>query len=111
MRKAIAIVFTLLGIGSITVVNANGNLPSQSLISHPPQIAGGEIEKIDLNSADLKTIADAINGIGPKRALAIVKYRDTHGPFATIEELANVKGISSKFVENRIEELNEKFTI
>jgi competence protein ComEA len=32
--------------------------------------------------------------------VAIVQYRETHGPFASVDELANVKGIGMKTVES-----------
>lgn len=53
---------------------------------------------IDINSADAKTLEE-LNGIGPAKAAAIVAYRDANGPFETVEELANVKGIGLKTVE------------
>jgi competence protein ComEA len=53
---------------------------------------------IDINSADAKTL-EALNGIGPAKAAAIVEYREANGPFATIEDLANVKGIGLRTVE------------
>ena len=33
------------------------------------------------------------------KAAAIVAYRETNGPFRSIDELANVKGIGTKTVE------------
>lgn len=54
---------------------------------------------IDINTADSAALAQAINGVGPKRAEAIVAYRKEHGPFKTVEELAKVPGIGAKLVE------------
>jgi len=54
---------------------------------------------IDINSADAKTLATTIKGIGAKKAEAIVAYRVQHGPFKSIEELAQVKGIGKKTIE------------
>jgi competence protein ComEA len=53
---------------------------------------------IDINTADAKAL-EALNGIGPVKAAAIVAYRDANGPFATIEELADVQGIGLRTVE------------
>ena len=49
----------------------------------------------DINKSSAKSI-DAIDGIGPKTALRIVQYRQAHGPFASIDDLLNVKGITKK---------------
>ena len=35
-----------------------------------------------------------------KKADAIIEYRNQHGAFKSIEELANVKGISDKTISN-----------
>ncbi|WP_262965255.1 ComEA family DNA-binding protein [Methylobacter psychrophilus] len=51
---------------------------------------------VNINTADAKTISDALSGIGMKKAEAIVKYRTEKGLFKTAEELTNVKGIGEK---------------
>ena len=54
--------------------------------------------KINLNSAtesDLQTIP----GIGPSKAAAIMEYRDTNGPFKSVEDLMEISGIGEKTFE------------
>ena len=51
---------------------------------------------VDINSADAKQLSE-LNGIGAKKASAIVAYRKTHC-FKDINELSNVKGIGKKTV-------------
>jgi len=53
---------------------------------------------VNINTADAKTIGEALSGIGLKKAQAIVKYREEKGPFKTVEELVNVDGIGEKTV-------------
>lgn len=55
---------------------------------------------VDINTADAATLASAIQGVGLSKAQAIVAYRDQYGRFTTIDELARVKGIGAKLVEN-----------
>lgn len=54
---------------------------------------------VDINSADAETLSAAISGVGPKRAEAIVAYRDEYGTFQSVADLAKVKGIGLKIVE------------
>ncbi len=54
---------------------------------------------VNVNTADAKTISEALTGIGLKKAEAIVKYRTENGLFKTPEDLTNVKGIGKKTVE------------
>ena len=54
---------------------------------------------VDINSADAAELASAITGVGEKKALVIVQYREAHGPFASIDELSMVKGIGTATVE------------
>ena len=54
---------------------------------------------VNINTADAKTISDALSGIGLKKAEAIVKYRTEKGLFKTAEDLTNVKGIGKKTIE------------
>jgi len=54
---------------------------------------------VNINTADAKTISEALSGIGQKKAEAIVKYREEKGLFKTAEDLTNVAGIGAKTVE------------
>jgi competence ComEA-like helix-hairpin-helix protein len=46
---------------------------------------------VDLNSADVSAL-DALPGVGPARARAIVRFREANGPFHAVQELARVPG-------------------
>ena len=69
----------------------------------PPAQAGpaasGAPSLIDLNSAD-EAALDALPGVGPVTAAAIVAYRDQHGPFSSVDELQAIPGIGpAKFAQ------------
>ncbi|MDR2306751.1 MAG: helix-hairpin-helix domain-containing protein [Paucimonas sp.] len=55
--------------------------------------------KIDLNSADAQTLQKHLEGIGKAKAEAIVAHREASGPFASVDELLEVKGIGSTLLE------------
>lgn len=90
------------------------SLPVQSASTQPrvPVVKSDQkvVAKIDLNKADAKTLSKSIKGIGQKRAEAIVKYREEHGRFHSIEDLAQVKGFGQQFVKNHLSQLQEAFT-
>lgn len=48
---------------------------------------------VNVNTADAATIARSLDGIGPSRAQAIVAWRDVHGPFKKVADLARIKGV------------------
>lgn len=50
---------------------------------------------ININTAD-ESLLTTVPGIGPAKALAILAYRDEHGPFKATSELMNVPGIGQK---------------
>ncbi len=62
-------------------------------------------EPVDINSADAQTLAASLNGVGLAKAQAIVEYRQQHGPFQSLEDLANVKGIGEKTVEKNRDDI------
>ncbi|MCE9620758.1 MAG: helix-hairpin-helix domain-containing protein [Actinomycetia bacterium] len=51
-----------------------------------------EVGPININSADSARLED-LPGVGPATAAAIIAYRDQHGAFASVEQLADVRGI------------------
>ena len=50
---------------------------------------------VNLNTADAKTLADNLDGVGMSKANDIVEYRTQHGPFKSVDEVQNVKGIGA----------------
>lgn len=58
---------------------------------------------VNINTADAATLSRELNGIGTKRAEAIVEYRRKFGPFKSADELALVKGIGPAAIEKNRE--------
>lgn len=54
---------------------------------------------VNINTADAQTLAAALDGVGASRAKAIVDYREAHGPFRSVDDLAQVKGIGERVVD------------
>lgn len=54
---------------------------------------------ININTADSEALVDGLTGVGPEKALAIVRYRQSNGPFRQVNDLVQVKGIGEGTVE------------
>lgn len=61
--------------------------------------------KLDLNTADALTLQKELNGIGRAKAEAIVAYREAHGPFTSLDELLEIKGIGNALLERNRDKL------
>jgi len=57
--------------------------------------ASGGSARISLGTATLEQL-DTLPGIGPVTAQAIIDHRTEHGPFTSVDDLLDVKGIGEK---------------
>lgn len=60
-------------------------------------------KSININTADIKQLS-SLDGIGKKKAEAIIAYRTEHGQFRNVDDLRKVKGIGKK-IHEKIKEL------
>ncbi|MDG2537270.1 helix-hairpin-helix domain-containing protein [Dyella jiangningensis] len=67
-----------------------------SLAMALPSFAG---TPVNVNKADAATLAKSLDGVGHSKAEAIVAWRDEHGPFKSVDDLAQVKGIGPATLE------------
>lgn len=61
--------------------------------------------KLNINSADELALQDHMIGIGAAKARAIVQYREENGPFSSVDDLLEVKGIGIKTLEKSRDQL------
>ncbi|HIH8928330.1 TPA: helix-hairpin-helix domain-containing protein [Klebsiella variicola] len=61
--------------------------------------------KVSINHASAEQLAQALNGVGLKKAQAIVSYREEYGPFKTLDDLKQVPGMGSALVERNLTHL------
>lgn len=57
---------------------------------------------VSINTASAEALAQAMNGVGLKKAQSIVSYREEYGPFKALEQLQEVPGIGSALVERNL---------
>lgn len=72
------------------------------LLASIPAAAG---DPIDVNTATAEELAAAMTGVGRKKAMAIVAFRDENGPFASIDDLVLVRGIGPATVDSNRDRL------
>ena len=91
------------GIGAKTVeaLRAEAEVGDGSTVSKGSPSAGGSASSggaaVNVNTATAAQL-DALPGIGPSKAAAIVADRDANGPFGSCDELSRVTGVGAKTV-------------
>jgi competence protein ComEA len=75
---------------------AQVNVAQEKATPAPPATSAAQV---NINTADAQTLAAGLKGVGEARAVEIVRYRETYGPFASAEELVEVKGIGKSTVD------------
>ena len=63
-------------------------------------------QKVNINTAEA-WLLEALDGIGPTLAQRIIEYRESNGPFNSVDELTKVYDIGSKILE----EIRDKITV
>ncbi len=69
----------------------------RSFLQEHSTTTGQACDNINTASAP---VLQRVSGIGAVKAQAIIDYRNQHGPFTSLDELARVKGIGSATIEN-----------
>ena len=54
---------------------------------------------VNINQANAEQLAESLQGVGLKKAQAIVQYRKQNGAFRSKDDLLNVKGIGAETLE------------
>jgi competence protein ComEA len=84
--------------GQQIVVPAVGSAASPPPAAAAPAAGGpsnGAATGVHLSTATVEQL-DGVDGIGPTLAQRIIEYRDEHGGFRSLAELAQVEGIGEK---------------
>jgi len=103
LKKKIAVlVFSCLSSLPFTV---SASEPSKSVDQPTQAVRANEVSKVNLNTADLDTLQNALVGIGKVKAQAIIDHRDANGPFASVDDLLEVKGIGAATLEKNRDRL------
>ena len=87
LKRLVLIVTTIVALSTV----------AQAMAEPPDEMRSmavtADYQPVNINRASAARIAAAMKGVGLKTASAIVAYRQANGPFKSIDELAEVKGI------------------
>lgn len=72
--------------------------PTPGAMGDAAPSAPAEAQRVNINTADEAQL-ETLPGIGPTLARRIVAYRETHGPFATVDDLLAVSGIGPSLLD------------
>ena len=75
---------------------ASAAAPSISSVSSVPAstpVMAAASGMVNLNTADVATLARELSGVGDVKARAIVDYRAAHGAFTSVDQLLEVQGV------------------
>lgn len=115
MNRLKPVIMSVAAVGLLLTLNSASAKVQGLAIPKPPiksvVTQATSAKRLDLNHVDASTLAKQIKGIGKKRAIAIVAYRHDKGPFKNFNELANVRGISKRFIEKNLPYLQSKLEI
>ena len=89
---------------SDTMKPAHGAAASAAMMD--PASAHMSAGKVDLNTADAATLQKELSGIGKNKADAIVAHREANGPFTSVDEIIEVKGIGKSILEKNRDKLS-----
>jgi competence protein ComEA len=81
--------------GQQIVVPAGGSGAAASAGAAAPLSGAAPPAKVHLSTATVEAL-DGVDGIGPTLAQRIIEYRDAHGGFRSLAQLAQVEGIGEK---------------
>lgn len=65
----------------------------------------GNDDKVSINTGSAEELARVMNGVGLKKAQAIISYREEFGPFKSLDDLRQVPGMGGALVERNLSHL------
>lgn len=90
-------------IPSVDDINKDVGVATNSLTNSSSKKDDG---KVNINTADADEL-NKLNGVGPSKANAIIKYREENGLFKSVEDIKNVSG----FGEATFEKIKDSISI
>lgn len=108
-RLLTALCFTLFTgaiVPSVTAQSAAATEPSTSVSTQKAtEKPSSTDELVSINQATAEQLSAVMNGVGLKKAQAIINYREEYGPFTQLDQLKEVPGMGNALVDRNISRL------
>ena len=108
-RLLTALCFTLLTgaiVPSVTAQSAAATELATSVTApKAPEKSSSTDELVSINQATAEQLSAVMNGVGLKKAQAIISYREQYGPFTQLDQLKEVPGMGNALVERNVARL------
>ncbi|MET6553830.1 helix-hairpin-helix domain-containing protein [Citrobacter farmeri] len=101
-QSALAASSTAAAKSTAVETSAQAPVAEQNKAAVPEKASTEEGTRVSINTASAEELARAMNGVGLKKAQAIVSYREEYGPFKTVEDLKQVPGMGNSLVERNL---------
>ena len=85
-----------------TSIGAKADQATQNIIVVAAQTEAEAmaVTGVNINNADAQMLSEGLKGVGPKKAEAIIQWRERNGGFNSLEQLLEVKGIGEKTLQD-----------
>lgn len=80
----------LIIMSALTLALVLGPQPARAQQDELPAAAS---QSVNINSDEASVLSAGLTGVGLSRAEDIIRYREEFGPFTTVDQLSEVKGI------------------
>jgi len=82
-----------------------GHLLAAFIIAYGSITTAYASDTVNINTASIEVLAEALDGVGPELARRIVDFRERYGEFKSIEALGDVRGIGPSLLTKNEEKI------
>lgn len=103
MKKSLSSIASLILLASLSFAGVTGAAtkaqsqpvatPAVESTAPAGKASVAQAATVNINSADVEELQKSLKGIGKVKAQAIIDYRTANGPFTSVDQLLEVKGI------------------